>query len=81
MDLSALSEEEQIAMAIQMSMQDSEMEESDASRPTTAATDNTEASPLPMDTEQVFYHVCNISSGNLIDFLCVRDVSLECKGR
>ena len=52
-DLSALSEEEQIAMAIQMSMQDSEMEESDTSRPTTAATDNTGASPLPMDTEQV----------------------------
>ena len=53
MDLAALSEEEQIAMAIQMSMQDSEMEDSDASRPTTAATDNTEASPLPMDAEQV----------------------------
>ena len=53
MDLSALSEEEQIAMAIQMSMQDSEMEESDTSRPTTGATDDTQASPLPMDTEQV----------------------------
>ena len=54
MDLSALSEEEQIAMAIRMSMQDSEMEESDTSRPTTAATDDTQASPLPMDTEQVW---------------------------
>lgn len=53
-DLSALSEDEQIAMAIQMSMQDSETEDSDASRPTTAATDNTEGSPLPMDTDQVF---------------------------
>lgn len=59
MDLATLSEEEQIAMAIQMSMQDSEMEDSDASRPSTAATDNTVASPLPMDTEQV----CN--TGNL----------------
>jgi len=51
-DLSALSEEEQIAMAIQMSMQDSEMEETDSSRPTTSATDDTQASPLPMDSEQ-----------------------------
>ncbi|XP_065071437.1 26S proteasome non-ATPase regulatory subunit 4-like [Rhopilema esculentum] len=62
MDLAALSEEEQIAMAIQMSMQDSEMEDSDASRPTTAATDNTEASPLPMDAEQTEQTDDNLSS-------------------
>ncbi len=53
MGIANLSEEEQIAMAIQMSMQDSEMEDSEASRPTTAATDNTVTSPLPMDTDQV----------------------------
>ena len=40
-------------MAIQMSMQDSEMEDTDSSRPTTSATDDTQASPLPMDSEQV----------------------------
>ncbi len=56
MGIANLTEEEQIAMAIQMSMQDSEMEDSESSRPTTAATDDTMTSPAPMDTDQVRYH-------------------------
>ena len=51
-------------MAIQMSMQDSEMEDSDATRPTTSATDATGASPMPMDTDQVICDCINYGSMN-----------------
>ena len=53
MDLSEQIEEQQIAIAIEMSMQYPEMEETDSSGPNTAATDDTHASPHPIDSEQV----------------------------
>ena len=51
MDLSALSEKEQIAMAIQLSMQYLDMEETDSSSSPTTATDSAHASLLPMHSE------------------------------
>ena len=60
MDLSLLSEEDQIAIAIQMSMQYPEMEETPSIMPITIATEDALGSPLPMQSEQVFITVlCN----------------------
>ena len=60
MELSSLSEEVQIAIAIQMSMQYPEMEETPTMMPIATATDDGLGSPLSVDSDEVFVtFLCN----------------------
>ena len=63
MELSSLSEEDLVAIAIQMSMQYPDMEETPSIMPSTIATDDGLGSPLSVDSDEVFLTLlCNPSS-------------------